>query len=99
MSNICFKITLEKNWPFQNFDFANLKNCSPGQFLGSSNSRRYHWMSKLLVATYKLEVWEQKGVWVFYYFNFERIYDVSKSKSPCIEKSKFHEQFQKDKMF
>ena len=26
----------------QNFDFLNLTNLSPGQFLGSSNSRRYH---------------------------------------------------------
>ena len=30
------------------------------------------------------EVWEQNCVWLFYYFNFERNYDVLKSKSPCI---------------
>ena len=35
----------------QNFDFLGLKNLSLGQFLGSSNSCRYHWISKLLVAT------------------------------------------------
>ena len=27
------------------------------------------------------EVWEQNCVWLFYYFNFERNYDVLKSKS------------------
>ena len=27
-------------------------------------------------------------VWLFYYFHFERNYDVSKSKSPCILLSK-----------
>ena len=31
-----------------------------------------------------MEVWEQNYVWLFYHFNFERNYDVLKSKSPCI---------------
>ena len=35
MSNIYFKITIRKKWRSQNFDFLNLKNSSPGQFLGS----------------------------------------------------------------
>ena len=39
MSNIYLKVTIEKNWRSQNFDFQSLKNSSPGQFLGSSNSR------------------------------------------------------------
>ena len=30
------------------------------------------------------EVWEQNCVWLFYYFNFERNYDVLMSKSSCI---------------
>ena len=53
-------------------------------FLGSSNSRRNHWILKLVVATWKSEVWEQKCVWLFYRFNFERTYDVLKSRSPYI---------------
>ena len=40
MSNIYLKITIEKNWRFQNFHFLSLKNLSLGQFLGSSN---LHW--------------------------------------------------------
>ena len=40
MSNIYLKVTTEKNWCSQNFDFLSLKNVSPGQFLGSSNSHR-----------------------------------------------------------
>ena len=51
MSNVYLKVTTEKNWRSQNFDFLNLGNLSPGQSLGSSNSRRYHWILKLLVAT------------------------------------------------
>ena len=38
MSNICLKVTIEKNWRPQNFDFLSLKNWSPGQSSGSSNS-------------------------------------------------------------
>ena len=50
MLNICLKVTTEKNWLSQNFDFLSLKNLSPGQSSGSSNSRRYYWILKLLVA-------------------------------------------------
>ena len=42
MSNIYLKVTIEKKWRIQNFEPLNLKSSSPGQFLGSSNSRRYH---------------------------------------------------------
>ena len=84
MSNIYLKVTIEKNWRFQNFDFLSLKNLPKGQFLRSSRSGKYYWTLKLLVETRKSEVWEQKYVWFFYYFNFKRNYDVSKLKSLCI---------------
>ena len=43
MSNIYIKVTiLKKSLCSQNFDFLSLKNFSPGQFLGSCNSRRYY---------------------------------------------------------
>ena len=51
MSNIYLKIIIEKNWHAQNFYFQSLQNLSPGVFLGSSNSWRYHWTLDLLVAT------------------------------------------------
>ena len=41
MSNIYLKVTIEKKWRTQNFDFKSLKSSSPGKFLRSSNSRRY----------------------------------------------------------
>ena len=56
ISSICFKVTIEKKWHIQNFDFISSKSLSPGQFLESSNSCRYHWIFKLLVATWKSEV-------------------------------------------
>ena len=64
----------------------NSENCKKigSRFLRSSNSQRYHWILKLLVATLKSELWEQKHVWLFYYFSFESNYDVLKSKSPCL---------------
>ena len=81
MSNIYLKVTIAKNWCSQNFDFLSLKNLLPSQLFGSSNSRRYRWILKLLVATWKSEVWEQNCVWLFCYFNLEKNYDVLKSKS------------------
>ena len=36
MLNIYLKITIEKNWCSQNFDFLSLKNLSPGQFFGGA---------------------------------------------------------------
>ena len=51
MSNIYLKVTIEKKWCSESFDFLCSKNLSPGQFLGSCNSRRYHWIWKLLVTT------------------------------------------------
>ena len=49
MLRIYLKVTIEKKWLTQNFDFPSLKNSSPGQFLGSSNSRRCHWILNFLL--------------------------------------------------
>ena len=50
-SGIYLKGTIENKWSAQNFDFKSLKTSSLVQRLGSSNSPRYHWFLKLLVAT------------------------------------------------
>ena len=84
MSNIHWKVTIEKNRRSQNFNFLSLKKFSPSQFLGRSSSRRYHWILKRLVATSKSVVWKKKYVWLFHYFNFERNHDALKPKSACI---------------
>ena len=83
MSNIYLKVSIEKTRASQNFDFKSLKSSPPGQCLGSSNSRRYNWILKIVVATWKSEVCEQNYEWFFYYFYFQRNYDVLKSNSPC----------------
>ena len=70
MSNIYSQVTIEKKWLTQNFDFKSLKSLSPGQFLGSSN----------LFSNFLLQLQNQR---LFYYFYFERNYDVLKSKNPC----------------
>ena len=38
--------------------------------------------SNFLLQLIKSEFWEQNCVWLFYYFDFERNYDVLKSKTP-----------------
>ena len=48
------KVPVEKNRRSQNFEkqvFKQVKKSVLDQFLESSISRRYHWISKLLVAT------------------------------------------------
>ena len=62
-------------WPIfeprltKNFNFLSLIICHQISFWGA------------LVVTKKPEFWEQNYVWLLYYFNFERNYDVLKSKS------------------
>ena len=51
MSNVYLEVFIEKKWRTQNFDFPSLKGFSQGEFLGTSNSNRYHWIFKLLVGT------------------------------------------------
>ena len=50
MPNIYLKTT-EKNWLSQKFGVLRLKHSSPAQFLGSSSSRKYNWILKLVIAT------------------------------------------------
>ena len=81
MSNIYLKVIIET---ISKLQFSVFKKFVIRSVLGSSNSRRCHWILKLLVATYKSDVWELNCVWIFYHFNFERSYDVLKANSPCI---------------
>ena len=64
-------------------DFLDLKNLSPGQCWGAPTHADIIEFSNFL-----LQLWEQNCVWLFYYFNFERNYDVLKSKSSWILLSK-----------
>ena len=51
MSNIYLNVSIEKNRRSQNVDFLSSKNLSLGQFFGNSNSRKYHGILKLFIAT------------------------------------------------
>ena len=85
MSNVYLKVTIVKKWPTQNFDFKCLKSSSPGKFLESSNSRRYWWIFKLLVATQKSRALKQKNCVCGFsiIFILKGIITFLKSKSPC----------------
>ena len=71
--------------------FSKVKNFVSRSGFGSSNSRRYHCILKLLVATYKSEVWEQKCV-AFSLFSFwqELCYKVKESIFLLNENIKFN---------
>ena len=54
MASIYLNGTIEKKWRYtQTFDFISLKGSPLGQFLESSDSRRYHCIFKLFVSTQK----------------------------------------------
>ena len=75
MSNIYLKVAVEKNWCSQ---------IVTRSVFSSSNSIECHCILKLLVVTWKSEVWQQNCLKLFYYFKFEKNFDVLKSKSQCI---------------
>ena len=63
----------------QNFDFLGSNDLPPGRFLGSSNSRWYHWILILiLILSQRLGSKTMCGFSIS--FNFERNYDVFKLK-------------------
>ena len=92
MSNIYLKFTIEKSWRSKNFDFLNLKNSSAGQFLEIPNSRRYHWILKLFVATQKSE-YGSKSVCGFSIFLILTGKIKTFTKLKWIENGKYHTTF------
>ena len=79
MSNIYLKVNIET---FQNFDFQRVF-LSPGQFWGAPTHTDIIDFWNFLLQL-KSQTSGSKTVCLFYYFNFERSYDVLKSQSPCI---------------
>ena len=51
MLNIYLKVAIEKNWRSKNFGLLSLQNFPPVQFLGGSNSPKYNWIWKPVVAS------------------------------------------------
>ena len=79
MSNIDLKVTIEM---FSNLDFPGLKNLSPGQFWRAPNHADIIEFSNSLLQL-KNQTSGSKTVCGFS-INFERRYDVLKSKRACI---------------
>ena len=70
VSSIYLKVTVQKKWCTQNSDFLSSKSSFPGQFLGSSNSCRYHWLLKRLVENLKIRGLAAKLCLAFLLFLF-----------------------------
>ena len=83
MTNIYLKVTIKKNWRSQNLDFLSLGNLSRGQFLGSSNSGRFHWTLKLLAAFLKLEVSQSVYAFCWTKINFNKNETESEMENPA----------------
>ena len=78
MSNISLKVTIET---FSNLRLSGFKTFVTRSVFGELQLRQISLNFKFSEFS---EVWEQNCVRFFYYFNFERNYDVLKSKSPCV---------------
>ena len=96
MPNIYLKVTIEKNMKkltFSKIRFSMFNKFVTRSVLGSSNSRRC-WILKLLVASKKLEVWEQNCAWLFCHqspcillnksINFNKHKTKSKMENPTV---------------
>ena len=81
MSNIYLRVTIEKKWRTQNFDFLSLKCLSPSLFCRASTHADIIKFPKFLLQL-KNQRCGSKTVCCFFIF-FERNYDVLKSKNPC----------------
>ena len=84
MSNIYLKVTIAM---FQSFDFQGLRNFSQVRF-GELQLRQISLSFKTSCCNLKSNVWDQHCVWLLHYFNFERSYDVLKSKKQCVLRTK-----------
>ena len=87
------KIYYWEKWCTQNFDFLDqILELQLTQISLNFQTSCYN---------LKIRGWEQKCVWLFYYFHFERNYDVLKSKNICFLLNKninFNENETKSKM-
>ena len=68
----------------QNFSFLSLKKFISRSVFGELQLTQISINVKTSCSNLKIRGLEAKCVWLFYYFNFERNYDVLKSKSRCI---------------
>ena len=87
MSNIYLKVTVEKKWRSQNFDFLSLKILSLGQFLGYPTLADIIEFSIFLFQL-KNQKSESKIVCGFSITYFGKNYGVLKLESPCFLLSK-----------
>ena len=87
MSNIYLKVTIEKKWRTQNFDFLSLKSLFLGQFLGYPTHADIIEFSIFLLQL-KNQKSESKIVCGFSITYFGKNYGVLKLESPCFLLSK-----------
>ena len=80
MSNIYLRVTIEA---FSKLPFSGFKKFVTRSSFGKLQLMHISLNFKTTCCNLKSEVWEQNCVWLFYYFNSKRNYDVLKSKSPC----------------
>ena len=78
MSNIYLNFPIEKNWHYQKLSFSKFRRFVFGKPQLTQISLNF----KASCCNSNVRDLQAKGVWVFCYFNFEKNYDIFKSKDP-----------------
>ena len=82
MSKYLLKSYYWEKLAFSNFDFLSLKQIRlQVSFWGGQLTQI--WLN-FKNCCCNLKIWQQNCMWLFCYFNFERNYDVLRSKSSCL---------------
>ena len=82
MSNVYLKVTIET---FSKLRFSAFKKFVTRSVFGELQLTQVSLNFKASCCNLKIRgLGAKMCVWLFYYFNFKRNYDVLKSKSPCI---------------
>ena len=81
MSNIYLKVTTET---FSKLWFSGFKKFATMSVLGGLQLTQILLNFKTSCCNLKSGVWKQNCMWLFYYFDFKRCYNLLKLKSPCI---------------
>ena len=85
MSNIYLKVTIET---FSKLRFSGFKKFVTSSVFGELKLTQITMNFKTSCCNLNSVVWKQNCAWLFYYLNFERNYNVLKSKSLCFLLSK-----------
>ena len=87
MSNIYSKVTIEKKLTFSKLQFSKFKKFGNSSVFWELQLMQISLNFKTSCYNLKVRGLGSRSCGLFFYFSFERYYDVVKSKNPCFFKN------------